>query len=118
MQNATVVALTSQTAADGDQEALGMVLNEASACAIPIVATRHGGIPEAVIDRETGLLAPERRTAPSDPVRLLAALLGDPGYARQLGQRGREFVCDAFDIRTQTAALERIYDGVRGVTLG
>jgi glycosyltransferase involved in cell wall biosynthesis len=116
MQNATAVALTSQTAVDGDQEALGMVLNEASACGIPIVATRHGGIPEAVIDRETGLLAPER-DAPAIG-EALAALLGDPGYAAQLGRRGREFVCDAFDLRAQTAALERIYDGVRGITGG
>jgi glycosyltransferase involved in cell wall biosynthesis len=110
MQHATAVALTSQTAADGDEEALGMVLNEASACGIPIVATRHGGIPEAVLDKETGLLAPERDVSAIGDA--LATLLQDPGYAKQLGRRGREFVCDAFDIRTQTAALERIYDDV------
>jgi colanic acid/amylovoran biosynthesis glycosyltransferase len=110
MQNATALALTSQTAADGDQEALGMVLNEASACGIPIIATRHGGIPEAVLDGETGLLAPERDVAAIGDA--LAAVLGDPGLAVQLGRRGREFVADVFNLRTQSAALERIYDRV------
>jgi colanic acid/amylovoran biosynthesis glycosyltransferase len=116
MQNATAVALTSQTAADGDEEALGMVLNEASACAVPIVATRHGGIPEAVLDKQTGLLAPERDVNAIGDA--LAGLLQDPEYARQLGRRGREFVCEAFDIRTQTAALERIYDDVIAAARG
>src|SRR5215469_3454468 len=45
MVRATVVALTSQTPPDGQQEALGLVLNEAGACAVPVIATRHGGMP-------------------------------------------------------------------------
>jgi glycosyltransferase involved in cell wall biosynthesis len=104
------MALTSQTAENGAREALGMVLNEASACGIAIAATRSGGIPEAVIDGETGLLSPERN------ISLLAdnleCLLDDGELRRRLGQQGREYVREQFCLRTQTAKLEQLYDRV------
>jgi len=109
-QRATVFALTGQTSATEQQEALGLVLNEASACAVPVVATRHGGMPEAVRDGETGLLAPER-----DDVAVAHAmdtLLGDPALATRMGLRGRAFVEQVFNLRTQTAVLEQLYDRV------
>ncbi|MBF0231578.1 MAG: glycosyltransferase [Desulfamplus sp.] len=112
MQSCTLFALPSQTASCGDSEALGIVFNEASACGIPIAATHHGGIPEAVIDGETGILVKER-----DDIALANAMdciLSDPGFGRRLGQRGREYVCDVFDLVKQTAKLEVIYENVLG----
>jgi colanic acid/amylovoran biosynthesis glycosyltransferase len=110
MQRADILALTSQTAENGAREALGMVLNEASSCGVAIAATRSGGIPEAVIDGETGLLSPERN------IRLLAdnleCLLADGELRGRLGRQGREYVRDKFCIQTQTAKLERFYDQV------
>ena len=110
MQQADLFALTSQTAATGAREGLGIVLNEASACGIPVVATRCGGIPEAVLDGETGLLSPER------DIRRLAenldCLLGNEELRLRMGMRGREFVCQKFCLRTQTEKLERLYDHV------
>jgi colanic acid/amylovoran biosynthesis glycosyltransferase len=100
MRGAEVFALPSQTAKNGNSETLGIVFNEASACAIPVVATWHGGIPEVVVDRETGFLAPEK-----DDVALaekLDILLSDRALAMKMGQRGREFVCDVFDLCKQT----------------
>lgn len=110
MQNAEIFALASQTAADGTMEALGIVLNEASACAVPIVCTRHGGMTEAVLDGETGLLAAERdyKTMAAH----FTALLADRTLSRTMGLRGREFVCDCFDLKKQTKKLEQIYDSV------
>jgi glycosyltransferase involved in cell wall biosynthesis len=108
MRGATVFALASCTAPDGDAEGLGIVFNEASACAVPVVATRHGGIPEAVLHGETGLLSEER-----DDIAMaehLDVLLRDRALAERLGARGREYVCDAFDLRRQTARLEEVYD--------
>lgn len=112
MRGATVFVLASQTAASGDSEALGIVLNEASACGLPVVATRHGGIPEAVLDGQTGFLVAER-----DDVALaerLDVLLCDPALRDRMGRRGRELVCDVFDIRRQTRVLQGIYDEVLG----
>jgi glycosyltransferase involved in cell wall biosynthesis len=108
MRGAEIFALPSRTSGSGDAEALGIVFNEASACGLPVVATRHGGIPEAVRDGETGLLAPE-----DDPAALAAhldALLADRALGERLGRRGREFVLEQFDIRTQTSRLESLYD--------
>ncbi|MFI5249499.1 MAG: glycosyltransferase [Gemmatimonadales bacterium] len=110
-QRATVFAMTGQTTDTGQQEALGLVLNEASACAVPVVATRHGGMPEAVRDGETGILADER-----DDVAIgsaLDTLLGNPELAARMGRQGRTFVTEVFNLRTQTAALEQLYDRVR-----
>lgn len=110
MQNAEVFALASQAAADGTMEALGIVLNEASACGVPIVCTRHGGMPEAVLDGETGLLVEERDyKAMAESLKML---LADQGLNRNMGLRGREFVCDCFDLKKQTKKLEQIYDSV------
>ena len=110
MQRAEIVTLTSQIAGNGAREALGMVLNEASSCGVAIAATRCGGIPEAVIDGETGLLSPERAD------RLLAdnldQLLTDEELRRRLGRQGREYVRERFCLQTQTAKLEQLYDQV------
>jgi len=110
MQGAELFVLPSRTAASGDSEALGIVFNEASACGIPVVATRHGGIPEAVINGETGILVKEDNDlALADA---MDQLLGDPGVARQLGKRGREYVCDVFDLAKQTEKLEMLYEEI------
>lgn len=110
MQRALIFALPSQTAESGDSEALGIVFNEASACAIPIVSTWHGGIPEAVLHGETGLLAHE------GDEKLLAehlnTLLSDKSLAIEFGRRGREYVCDCYDLKKQTKLLEIIYDEI------
>lgn len=112
MQMAEVFCLPSRTAASGDSEGLGIVFNEASACALPVVATRHGGIPEAVLHGETGLLVPEG-DAPALAT-ALDAVLSDRSLGARLGHRGREYVRERFDARRQGARLETIYDAVSG----
>lgn len=77
-----------------DVEGFGISLLEASACGLPIVAGRSGGIPDAVRDGETGLLVD-----PEDPRAVAAAidrLLRDTGLARRLGAQGRTTVEDRF----------------------
>ena len=107
MQQAEIFALPSQTAPNGATEALGIVFNEASACGIPIVSTRHGGIPEAVLDGETGLLVSEGDDAALASA--LSKLLSNTDLRVQMGQRGREFVLESFDIEKQTKILESLY---------
>lgn len=110
MQGAEVFALPSQTASSGDAEALGIVFNEASACAVPVVSTWHGGIPEAVKHEQTGLLSKERDH--SELAGNLRRILSDREYGRRLGRQGREYVCENFNIKKQTAELEIVYQSL------
>lgn len=110
MHRAAVVCLPSLTARSGQVEGLGMVLLEAAAAGKPVVATRHGGIPEAVVDDETGLLVAERDTA-SLADRLLT-LLSDTALRERMGQAGRRRVEREFDLTRQTAKLEKLYEGL------
>ncbi len=75
-------------------EGLGVILLQAAAAGVPIVASAVGGIPEAVGHGENGLLVP-----PGDPRALaeaLSTLLSDPEGARAMGGRGRERVRTRF----------------------
>jgi phosphatidylinositol alpha-1,6-mannosyltransferase len=68
-------------------EGFGLVYLEAGAHGLPIVAHAIGGVPEAVVDGETGLLV-----RPGDTAALTRAfdrLLGDPTLRRRLGEAGR-----------------------------
>lgn len=110
MRGAEIFALASQTAKNGDCEGLPIVINEASACGVPVVSTWHSGIPEAVLESETGFLVPERDAAAL--AEKLDTLLSDRTLSEKMGRQGREFVCDRFDIRKQTVKLEVIYDSL------
>ena len=110
IQGCCLLVLSSRKARNGAEESFGLVLAEAAACGIPTIGTRVGGIPEAVVDGQTGILVP-----PDDEMALAASmdgLLGNPDLALEMGRRAREWVCDCFDLERQTARLERIYDEV------
>jgi glycosyltransferase involved in cell wall biosynthesis len=107
LRRARLLCLPSTTAPNGDQEGLGMVLLEAAAAGKPVVATRHGGIPEAVTDGANGFLVPERDIATlADRLR---TLLVDQRLCDTFGRAGREMVLTRFNLRTQTAKLESLY---------
>lgn len=76
------------------REGLGLVLAEALLCGAPVIAAASGGVTEIVIDRETGLLFPER-----DANALAAALENyarDPAFAARLAQNGRALALERF----------------------
>lgn len=107
MQGAELFALPCQKSKTGASEALGIVFNEASACGIPIISTLHGGIPEAVLHGETGILSNE-----GDITHLSESmdfLLSDKALCERMGMRGREYACDMFDLQKQSSLLEQIY---------
>jgi alpha-maltose-1-phosphate synthase len=87
-------------------EPLGIVNLEAMACGTAVVGSSVGGIPEVVLDAQTGLLVP-----PGDHELLaeaLSSLLGDPARAAAMGQLGRQRVTAEFSwaaVAAQTAAL-------------
>ncbi len=77
-----------------DVEGFGIVFLEAAACERPVVATRAGGIPDAVADGVTGVLVPPN--APEELAAALVALFSDPARRAELGRRGRERVLAEF----------------------
>ncbi|MEO8464668.1 MAG: glycosyltransferase [Gammaproteobacteria bacterium] len=110
LRRAAVLCLPSCTAANGDSEGLGLVLLEAAASGVPVVATRHGGIPEAVEDGSTGYLVAER-DASALGAALDALLAGDSLRAR-MGGEARRLVRERFDLHRQTDRLEHLYAAV------
>ena len=105
MRDADILLAPSVTARDGDQEGIPVTLMEAMAAGLPVVATRHSGIPELIEDGRSGLLVPERNSAAvaSALIRLLHA----PGESEYLARNARERVCEEFDSTKLVAELER-----------
>jgi phosphatidylinositol alpha-1,6-mannosyltransferase len=91
LYNAANVYLGVSRRADGTRvEGFGIALAEASACGLPVVAGRSGGLAEAVRDGETGVVVePDDVAAVADA---LARLVSDQLLARRLGQAGRKAV--------------------------
>jgi glycosyltransferase involved in cell wall biosynthesis len=82
-------------------------IREALACERPVVATDLAGMPELVVEGETGLLVP-----PRDPDALAAAILrlhADPAWRQQLARAGRKRVEAEFSLDGKVEATERLY---------
>ncbi|MDE4139434.1 MULTISPECIES: glycosyltransferase family 4 protein [Rhodobacterales] len=93
-------------------EGVPVVLMEAMASAVPVVATRIAGIPELVDHATSGLLVP-----PGDPQELRAALdhmLADSKARQDMGLAGRAKVSDDFNIHTEAARLSRLFTSYSG----
>ena len=100
---ADVVVQPSVVLSSGKTEGIPVALMEALAAARAVVASDVSGIPELVIDGETGLLVPPGRpVALADAIERLAA---DPGLRARLGRAGRARVLAEFDLHVTTAAL-------------
>jgi phosphatidylinositol alpha-1,6-mannosyltransferase len=71
-------------------EGLGIVYLEASACGLPVIAGKSGGAPDAVLEGETGITVDGRD--PAETARAVNTLFDDPIRAKEMGQRGREWI--------------------------
>jgi starch synthase len=124
LPRADVVALLSAATAfvcPSIYEPLGIVNLEAMACETAVVATATGGIPEVVVDGETGLLVPidqadDGTGTPLDPDRYVADfaaalndVLADPDRAATMGQAGRKRAIKAFSWGAIAERTRQIY---------
>jgi len=110
MARADVLLVPSKTTASGEQEGTPTVICEGSAARLPIVATRHAGIPEQVEPGVTGLLADERDV--DGLAAHLVALANDPARREAFGIAGRLKMEHEYSLEAHTARLEAVYDEV------
>jgi colanic acid/amylovoran biosynthesis glycosyltransferase len=101
----------SRTGQDGNREGVPNAMLEAMATGLPVVATRHGGIPEAVEHGHSGLLVEEGDATAHEPP--LAYLLTHDSQRLALGLAGAETVRRVFSREASIASLEEIYDELR-----
>lgn len=106
MREARCFVQHSVVAPNGDMEGTPVAILEASASGLPVVATRHAGIRDAVREGATGYLVDE-----GDVEGMAAGMLQlaqDPAEAARLGSAGRDWIREHFDARERLAGLRRI----------
>lgn len=103
LAKADVMVLPSVVTANGKREGIPVALMEALATELPVVATAISGIPELIVDNQTGLLVPERNAEAL--AKALQRLCDEPTLGRTLGVAGRERVMREFNLRENVAAL-------------
>ncbi|WP_300377174.1 glycosyltransferase [Henriciella sp.] len=101
---ARIAVVPSRRAKSGDAEGLPLVCIEAMLSGCALAATRHAGITECVKDGETGYLVDEGdEAALADR---LARMLTDPERTAQMGEAGRAFAMESFNLQKQSRKLE------------
>lgn len=88
-------------------EPLGNATLEAMSFALPVIGSRVGGIPEMVLDGESGLLTPPREVA--GLATALERLLVDASFRRRLGESARSRCEEKFSLAAHTFAVTDIY---------
>jgi colanic acid/amylovoran biosynthesis glycosyltransferase len=116
MERADLLAMPCVVAPDGDRDSMPVVVKEALAMEIPVVATDEVGLPE-LVRPEFGRLAP-----PGDPPALaqaIAELLAlDPGERARMGSAGRAWVTEHANVTEESRRLAALIDEASGGTGG
>jgi colanic acid/amylovoran biosynthesis glycosyltransferase len=114
MRKAAVFMQHSLIAPSGDREGTPVAVLEAGATGLPVVATRHEGIAEVVVEGETGILVDEGDTDAMGAA--VADLLLDPSYAHRLGRAARRRVEEHYSIDLSIKRLAMILEAARAAT--
>jgi glycosyltransferase involved in cell wall biosynthesis len=101
-------------ATNGDCEGTPVAILEAQAAGLPVVATRHAGIKDVVVEGQSGLLVDELDgDGMADAMRLLAE---DAGLAARMGRVGRQIVLDSFSLPRAIQRLASLIEGQSDAT--
>jgi glycosyltransferase involved in cell wall biosynthesis len=99
---------------DGDCEGTPVAVLEAGAAALPVVATKHAGIDDVVVDEETGMLVDERDV--DGMANAIVAVSSDRQNARRMGQNGRVRVAEFFTLEKHLAHVAQVIRDARQKT--
>ena len=101
----------SVTGPDGNHEGVPNAILEAMATGLPVAATWHGGIPEAVRQGKTGVLVPEG--ADEELAAAMLEVAADADAYEALSANAARSVAENWEIQAQTRLLEALYDEAR-----
>jgi glycosyltransferase involved in cell wall biosynthesis len=104
----TVFVLPSTIDPGGGMDNLPTVIMEAMATGLPVISTAIGGIPEMIVENETGILVPAGDAAAL--ARAIEKVIVDLSFARRLGEQGRRRAGELFSIETNVRLLIRIFE--------
>jgi glycosyltransferase involved in cell wall biosynthesis len=108
MQDADMLVLSSVVVPSGQMEGIPVALTEALACEVPVVASRLSGIPELVVDDETGILVDAGDDAALADA--IERLVRDPALRKRLGAAGRARVAAEFTERLNAERLLALFE--------
>jgi len=106
LRSADIYVQHSLTASNGDSEGTPVTILEAGAIGLPVISTRHAGIPDVVIDQKTGILVDE-----GDIVGMAQAMVSlskDRERCISMGKKAREYISKNFSDRVADERLKKI----------
>ena len=107
LRESDILVMPSVTDSGGEQEGIPNVVKEAMAVGLPVIATRHSGLPELVLDGKTGFLVPERDVrALSDRIEFL---IDNPALWPEIAEAARSNIEKTFDREKLNDRLVELY---------
>lgn len=110
LASADIFVGPSKKSVEGWVEAQGITFSEALLAGIPVVATRSGGIPDVIRDKETGLLVPE--SSPDDIAEAITLLATNEQLAQKLARRGRQVVLEKFTRSVTSKQFSELFEAL------
>jgi colanic acid/amylovoran biosynthesis glycosyltransferase len=96
------------TADSGDMEGTPVAVLEASAAGIPVISTKHAGIPDVIINEDTGLLVEEHDV--EGMAKNMIRVLDDLEFAKKLGLAGRKRIKEQFSMGKHISIIQNLID--------
>lgn len=94
------------TAQSGDMEGTPLAILEASAAGIPVISTFHAGIPDVIINEETGLLVHEHDV--DGMSQNMVKVLSDKSYAMEMGSKGRNNIAKNYSMKRHIDKIDEL----------
>jgi len=116
LADAHIFLFPSVTAKDGNKESQALALQEAQAVGLPVITTIHNGLPEGMLDKESGFLVPEKDVA--GLVEKIEYLVTHPEVWATMGATGRRFVEDKYEMNMVNEKLLAIYNELYNLDKG